>query len=461
MRADAIGGWLAPLFLVLCVLIGGASNPGSGGDVAHAILQWLSVLLILFSVWTRREPYPEGARSLLLIGAAWLLAVLLYLVPLPWSWWTSLPGREVATRGYELLGMQPSLPVSLSPNDSIASILNLLPATAMLLLTLQLSVSQRRRLVATFIGLATFSTVLGIAQMAGGRGSQLRFYAITNPDMAVGVFANGNHNATLLLCALAYVGYLMTRSVTKTRSREARVAMFISAVVAIFMIMGIGLVGAIAGYGLLIPVILGALLIYRRASVGRIGWKWASAAVAFFGIAVLLAFVGPFSTDELAAQFGSDPISRSSMAATTVQAIGTTLPWGTGLGTFPDVYRWFEDPFRPSTVFVNHAHNDYLEVALDMGVPGILLIAAFLAWFARAALRAWRNDRDGGNMARAASLAILVILLHSLVEYPLRTPALSAVFAMSCALMLPAVVRRRRTRADEHAGGGVRHMEAD
>jgi O-antigen ligase len=114
---------------------------------------------------------------------------------------------------------------------------------------------------------------------------------------------------------------------------------------------------------------------------------------------------------------------------------------------------------------VNHAHNDFLEVALETGVFGIALMLAFLAWFGRRAWAAWRTDREGANLARAATLAIVAVLGFSLVEYPLRTSAMAVIFAMSCAFLLPArssgrsASRREKAKPTE-AGTGLRHMEA-
>ena len=103
---------------------------------------------------------------------------------------------------------------------------------------------------------------------------------------------------------------------------------------------------------------------------------------------------------------------------------------------------------------MNHAHNDYLELILELGLPGAVLIAAFLAWWAVAAWRAWRYP-DAGPFARAASIATAALLAHSLVEFPLRTAALSACFAMGLALLV-----ERRPRATERADlRPARHLE--
>jgi O-antigen ligase len=459
--ANRIRGWAAPAFLVLCILLGGASFRNAGVP-ANGVLQAIATLLILFSVATRRSaPYPTGMRPLLLIGGLWLLLGLIFLIPLPYGLWTPLPGRDIIAQGMSMLGMQePDLTLSLSPHSTVNSLLRLLPPTAMFLLTLQLSHRQRRRLAAVLLSAAAVSACVGIAQLAGGEGSGLRPYAVTNRNMAVGFFANGNHQATLLLCALGMAGFLLARGATKGKSRRERSALVMAVMIALFLALGVAIVGSLAGYGLLIPVVVGTLLLYRKAAAGKVGTKWAAAAGTLFAGALALALLGPLSYENLSGQLGDSPTSRRVISATTMEAIGDHFPVGSGLGTFASVYRGYEDHTRPNSVYINHAHNDYLEVALEMGLPGILLILAFFIWFARAALNAWRNDREGSNLARAATLVIGVVLVHSLVEYPLRTAALAAVFAMGCALLLPAPARRRSAEKEPESSG-LRHMEAD
>jgi O-antigen ligase len=97
-------------------------------------------------------------------------------------------------------------------------------------------------------------------------------------------------------------------------------------------------------------------------------------------------------------------------------------------------------------VYVIHAHNDYAELALETGLPGILLIIAILAWWGRAAWHAWIYS-DRGPYARAASIGSAAILVHSVVDFPLRTAAIAAVFAMCLALLA-----ERRTPPVRSAG---------
>ena len=86
--------------------------------------------------------------------------------------------------------------------------------------------------------------------------------------------------------------------------------------------------------------------------------------------------------------------------------------------------------------FFNHAHNEYLETWLEAGWLGAGLIIAFLIWYGRRLWAAWKagpsRERD---LQRAASIALLAMLAHSGVDYPLRTATLAVLFALCAAIL--------------------------
>ena len=104
------------------------------------------------------------------------------------------------------------------------------------------------------------------------------------------------------------------------------------------------------------------------------------------------------------------------------------------MGSFPSVYPLYEKPEQVSAIYVVHAHNDYAEVALELGLAGVLLMLLFLAWWVAAVWRTWRTA-EAGPFARAAAIASGAILVHSLVDFPLRTAAIAACFGMCLALL--------------------------
>jgi O-antigen ligase len=169
---------------------------------------------------------------------------------------------------------------------------------------------------------------------------------------------------------------------------------------------------------------------------------------------------GPLSSEAFAGDLGNEPASRRMLAATTTRAIEDSFPVGTGLGTFPTVYRRYENPDRVTRQYANHSHNDYLEFVLELGVAGLLLILAFIGWWGAALFRVWRSEVPGAGLARAASVAVGVVLLHSIVDYPLRTSAIAALIGAACALLVPAPRREAEASDAEPAGSDLRHLEA-
>jgi O-antigen ligase len=99
-------------------------------------------------------------------------------------------------------------------------------------------------------------------------------------------------------------------------------------------------------------------------------------------------------------------------------------PWaGVGFGEFN--FAWTLTPFpgRP-VAFFDHTHNLVLQFAVELGVPLATLVLGLLAWALFSALRAALNARSDADprqapLRRAALVMVLMILLHSLLEYPL------------------------------------------
>ncbi|HEY0042986.1 MAG TPA: O-antigen ligase family protein [Allosphingosinicella sp.] len=461
MKLSAMG-ITAIAFLLLCLLMGGAS---AAGAPANALLQIVSVVLIMVLLWRRaRNPVPREGRPLLWIIGIYLAYVLFTMVPLPAGLWSGLPFRDVIASGYRLIGMDlPAIPLTLNPSGTVWSSLSLLPPIAMFLLVLELNQDERRALAFALVAFAGVSIVLGAFQLFGGEQSPLRPYYVTNRTQPVGFFANSNHEVTLLLCAIALTGFMAARAAGR-RSRSKRSGGAIVAVsLAVFLSVGVAISGSSAGYALFPIAAVGTLLLYRRAVAGNVEKGWlvglAVLLVAFAGIA----FQGPLSTEAFSEEFKEQPSSRKVLTATTAEAVAASFPVGTGLGSFQNVYRQFENPNRVERQYANHAHNDYVEVALELGLPGILLVLAFILWWAQRSWAVWRGDSPGVGLGRAASLMIGIVLIHSLVDYPIRTSAIAAVFALACALLLPARLGRADTVAEEASeeGGSLRHLSAD
>ncbi|HEU0100053.1 MAG TPA: O-antigen ligase family protein [Allosphingosinicella sp.] len=447
----------AAIYLGACLLLGGAS---AAGVAANAFLQLVGLGLIVALLWRRGPVMPDGARGPVWIGAALLLVGLLSLIPLGLG--SGLPLRAEVVEGFRLIGMEPPpLAGSLAPPWSLTSLLHLLPAAAMFLLVLRLPNDERRMLPTVVLVVAGVSVVLGAFQLMGGPESPLRLYDITNKTSPVGFFANVNHEATLLLCALPLTAVIAGRMATR-RSRSKRSGgAIISVSIAVFIIAGIAICGSGAGYGLALPTAVASFLIYRRTVAGRVGAGWWGALGVLALMFAFVALQGPLGRENLEADLTTQPSSRRVLASTTVEIIKDSFPIGTGLGTFSTVYRRYEDPSKVTKQFANHAHNDYVEAVLELGAAGVLLILAFLLWWGRRAYSAWTRDFEGAALARAGSVMVGIVLAHSIVDYPIRTAAIVAVFAFGCALMVPPIPRRSSAEpAEGDASEPLRHIEA-
>lgn len=449
-------GTFGVAFLVLSCVLGGAS---AAGALANLTLQVVGLILILLLLWQNWAPIPVEARWLLGIGALLVLAALISLIPLPAELFSS-PLRKEVIEGFTLLGWQPAdLPISLTPGRTLGSIISIVPPAAMFLLVLRLSNTQRRLLPWGLLVIASCSLLLGVFQLMGGGQSPLRFYEITNTNLPVGFFANANHNVTLMLTALPFCGYLAARGASDTSRAKINGRALIALAIALLLTMGIIITGSNAGYGLLLPTILGAFIIYRRTAEGRLAKGWGIAVAVVSAMFVAAVVKGPLGSETLVSGVADDAESRGALADTTIVAIRHSFPEGTGLGSFGDVYRRFEGIERIPPHFTNHAHNDYVELVLELGVAGVILILAFIGWWALATLRVWRSDYPGALLGRAASVAIGVVLLHSLVDYPLRSAAIAVVFAAACALMIRPPSLKANISKKERIP--LRHVEAD
>lgn len=128
---------------------------------------------------------------------------------------------------------------------------------------------------------------------------------------------------------------------------------------------------------------------------------------------------------------------------------------GWGLGAFPVVYPQFRSFY--SDKFVNRAHDDYLQLLVEMGLLGFAMMMWFVALTIRGAIRKlgdWKWDFNGA-VALAALLGCIGILVHSLLDFNLHVPANAAWFYVLCGIAAAdtkfGAHRRRRHRRHKSA----------
>ena len=423
---------VAPAYLFACLVLGGSAQ----GIWQIMLLQLAGLAIIGWAAWGNGDtPVAPPARQLLWFAALAIFVVLLQLVPLPSGIWAHLGPRGQIARDFTALGMQvPAEPLSVAPAEGLTALLGIIPPLALFCAMVRLKAYRPRWLAVALIAGTVAGIALGALQAASSSAARSPWYIYdqTNLGRAVGFFANANHMGTLLVVTIPFLAAVIASAKSRSMQRYSAVVA-VSAGLGIVVLVGLALNGSLAGYGLALPALAAsALIILPPASRLRL---WV------VGLAVLLV-VGAITALETtsigASKIGEHSTtsvqSRGDILATTSRAIGDFMPFGSGLGSFQSVYPLYERPEQVTVTFVVHAHNDYAELILELGIAGIILILLFLAWWGAAVWRVWRTA-EASPFARAAAIASAAILIHSLVDFPLRTEAIAAVLGMCLALL--------------------------
>lgn len=453
----AVGG-----LLLACLLLGGATRTGFLSDV---FLQLAAAPLLLWALWNHLDlPRDERPRWVLALAASTAALPLLQLFPLPPLIWTALPGREMAADSLRLLdGELAWMPISVSPTATWLSALSLLPPLAIFLATSLLGFRDRRSLSLLILAMGLVGAFLGLAQVAQGPSSPLRFFSNTNLGEAVGFFANRNHFAALLYALAVFAGAWSLDKALAATSGPGLEQFDTSKLIS--MLGGFTLIVALlaaqiiarsrAGVGLTIIALLGIVGLALRDQRSVSGAGPVKLLLGATALAMLLLI--QFALYRILDRFAFDPLvdARIAFARNTIEAAWSYMPFGAGIGTFMKVYPGFEKPKDiMANTYANHAHNDILELWLEGGLPAIVLVALCILWLTVRSAKVWRGAAFGTReidhlLARSASLVVGLLIAHSLVDYPLRTTAIMAVLAYSCGLLTnppPSAVRGEHVR---------------
>lgn len=426
-------------FLSLVFLTGG----GSRGDIQSlVILRPVAVLVCGFGLWSLSAEHLRNYRFLFGFAAAVFALTIIHLVPLPPGIWSHLPGREIVVETDRAIGLgKVWRPISLVSTATYNALYSLFIPAAVLILGVQLAREERFRLLFLFAVFGLLSGVLGLLQAVGAPDGPFYLYNITNNGSAVGLFSNRNHQAIFLACQfpiLAVFASLDPRTVEKWRFR-----LWTSIIIGVIFIPLLLVTGSRAGLIIGLFGIAAIATLYRKPVFERPAKRKGSKfnlTYAFIGFGVLalglltILFSRAQAFERLIAPDQSEDL-RFSVWAPIADMTGKYFPIGSGIGSFEETYQIEEPLPLLSYNYLNHAHNDWLEVAMTAGLPGLaLLLIAVLAW-AKASYSAWQpnnNVRSRDTIyARLASLIILMLAMGSFGDYPLRVPSIASFFVIA------------------------------
>lgn len=434
------------LLLLVAGLVGGGQ--GGLGDLLAQELGLLLLAVMAMGAWLGHLRW-EGPRWILALPALVLALPLLQLLPVPqWLWATGTARGELLMQ-LQVAGVAPMQRVSLAPAATEYALLSLLPSAALFLAALLMPMRGRKLLLLVLFVLAIANVFLGMAQMEGGTSSPLRFYRPTNADQAVGLFANRNHMAGFLAMALPLVLVATGRAVVERIGGRSvsPLLVVVGCVSVVLLVLGIALTGSRAGVLLGAIAILGSLPL----ALSGEGKGGAGKRVLVLALAVAIMLAMQYSLFGALQRMGAPSLEdgRLRYSLNTLQAARAYIPLGSGIGTFRDVYPPFET--APGRYIVNHAHNDYVELLLEGGALALVFMIAVISAWGRQGAALWRDrrreDEHGGRdalLVRTAWFAASLMLLHSVVDFPLRTTASAGAFAVLAAIAFSEPRRRRK-----------------
>ena len=378
----------AGVIIVFALVLGGGTAQGLWTD--H-LLQLIMVPAMLIGFWF--VPQSRLPVSVLLMVAAIIALLLVQFLPISRTW----PNGEVEVSHTSLLW-------TLSAQRTLEATLFVIPLIGFMLFVSRMPPNQQQNLVRFMMVGLIINLIIGAIQLSYSRVS-----ALPSPlpyELLSASFANENHQSSLffLMIPLLAFHYLV-------RVQKPLIFGIIMAVLLIYLFA----IGSRAGTAISTLIAIWSFTLFTlRPSPLVAGGVIAIGVTAAVGLFIWLDVI-------------SELDSRLGFAQTTWTAFKDNWLFGTGPGSYLMVYAAYERVEDMGRLVANQAHNDWLQIALETGIAGIALLLVFSLLVVRAFFYS--------ALSQAAALSAFSVMIHSLVDYPLRTMAIATCFAVLCAMM--------------------------
>lgn len=389
--------------LACSLLLGGSAASGMWSD---ALLQFIIIAASASIAGSTGEPI-DG--KVFVFCTAILAAVLIQIVPLP-AILIDLVRSETFSEGRAEAGVSFNL-ISLGVGRTVENFTYVSALILLMLALFRLSGEQVHALLPFLIAGIACQALAGAIQYAGTE--RVSIEGVLPYTITAGTFANRNHFVSLLYVAIPFLVYVAT-------FRRMRLWSILGLLVILLVLLAAGSrAGAAIGLAAIVLSIgfIGARSRFSVASIGVI-----IAASGIFGFGAWAQFERRNSSIE--------DDARWDFAQSTMNGVWENWLFGVGYGNFSRAYQLFEDPASLGRAYANHAHNDYLQLAFEGGLLALTLVFAYVILVSIQVVRLRHN-----KFQKAAFLGIIFILLHSTVDYPLRTAAVGAAFVYLNAIL--------------------------
>lgn len=427
--------------IALCVLLAIAFAFGGGGSVyglANLVVQLTALTVLALRGGAAKRFWRESPVLLRIAIVLTLLLPLVQIVPLPETVWPALPGHDLVARSFEAAGTSGWMTWSVDPLRTALALSALITPLAVVMAGWTLPHRHLLTLGWLVVALGLVTTLMGLVQL-NPAGDNFALYPAREPGaFLVGTFANRNSTALLL-------GFCLTLACLLPAPRPHPAVPWVRLAVASLLLVAIVLTKSRTGLALaVIPLGLAALrawtwLLQRRSDGfglrrGPQPMLLALGALAL-GATVIggLVIAAPGRINATLERFEAKDDPRRFIWEDAIFAATRYWPAGAGMGAFDEVFQIDESLENVTLRTAGRAHNDFLELAIEAGLPGLAL-AAF--WVAVCFVMAWQSRRSPIAWAGWAGGAfLLTIALQSITDYPLRNQTILAVAGFALLLL--------------------------
>ena len=431
------------MLLAVLLIVGGASMSYVSGQL---IARTVSVLLLIAAiVFGPRLAVADHGPVWVVLGAA-ILLVLIQLVPLPPAWWQALPGRALFAEAALASGQpQPWRPLAIVPGDAVNAAASLIVPLTVLVLVSGLRRHERAALPGLLLAVTVAAMLVGLLQFTGA--DLTNPFVNSEPGGVDGLFANRNHFALFLsigcVAAPAWAFGERVDTARHVRPRARWRGPFAFAMIVLFALVILAS-GSRAAILLGMLGIGGGLLLARRGISRDLRHypRWVAPMMIAIVVGALALFVlvsvmagRAVSIDRVLAIDTAQDL-RARNLPVVLAMVRDYFPFGSGYGGFDPLFRIHEPMTSLLPNYFNHAHNDFVEIVLDGGLAGLVLLTGALVWGTWASVDAWRStaarpDAESSGAARMGSVILVLVVVASLVDYPARTPMIMAVVVIA------------------------------
>ena len=437
-RAESVLFWMLLLTLAAMPLPSGSARPWAWS--LAAILIGLSLfgyaLCLIFAGCRLALPLSRLRLPLLLIAA-----------PILWAFAQTIPigqsglAHPIWLSAGEVLGQPISGRISVDPHATATAVLRLFLYIGVFFLAVQLCRNADRALQAlnAIVAIGASYAVYGLLVGAVWPEELSWLHRANYRGDLSSTFVNRNAYAVFaglgLVAAVALLAKLVHRPVVSSGSRRAMVTNLLriartkawAPAVAIVALSSAVLLthsrGGFLATGIGVFVLLLCLMTATR--LNRFGRR-AMVALVIAGL-VLSAILAGEAMHWRLGRTQAPVDERAAISALVRQGIADAPLLGHGYGAFESAFQGYADSTLDG--YVPNAHNDYLQLAFELGLPAAaVMMLAFAAVVLRCVVGVYSRRRDIAYPALAVAASALVGA-HALVDSSLQIPAIATLLA--------------------------------